>query len=502
MTRGKIEKEGRFRIWPAIVAPLGATALTVLAAWLFVAKVDADQTAADAAALRLEGYARLEARELSTAAASRIRSFVEERTVARQGQARNLRLEVRGVMEAVCSLLSANLKRSRLGATARREVGSFPPGFEGMRSFLEIALAGPRSDDALEALRACSTELSDLLPAGCSLAVVEDNSRELLSLGGGILPEGSVSEAMTRDFVFDDGGGSRHWTLRVELSAPDVHPVPEPAEIAGILSERLGDIRLENVAWCGWLIGRDGVARASFPAAGTSAPSLPFIDMPGEWVEIDQERLFWLERASGGGDAGLTPAVAVAIARPAAPLSLGNELAADTRWNVTLGALVLVTLVGWIWFIRALALSNRTAAEEPALEEPAPRSRAGATATRSRLVRDENLSRAIPEVQGIIVANITDDGRVILNQPQLPAQPPKPQVMPSGSLQRLQRMHRGKQGARGSRILDQARSQVLRELAGRVRPPAGDADDSPGARPGKERIAAMKSPLGWEKVDG
>lgn len=501
MTTGKREAARRNRVWPGIAFPVCLTLLLVVAAWFFVAKVAGDQDRADAAALRLEGYARLEAREIAGLAAEHAKNFVSLRLGERANQEKNLRLEVRGVMDAVYRLLTAGLEKSRKNTTARREVGHFPPGFEGVRSYLEISPLGPQGDEALEALRSFATELAALLPAGCSLAVVEDSSRELLSLGGGVPPEAAVSEAIVREFIFDDGGRSRHWTLRVEIHAPDAHPAPTPEETAAVVSEKLGHIRLDKVVWRGWLVDSDGTPLAAFPpTAGTQGSRStgdlpPYIDMPGEWLEVDSQRLVWLEPFMDAVKMDLPwiPSVAVAIARPPPPLDLASELVKDGRWSAALVILAVLALAGWMWFVKSCFFSKKGMGLEQESVEETPQE----TKIQRRLVRDASLSRAIPEVQGVIVADIGADGSVNLNAPDSAPVPPK--AMPSGSLFRLQGIHRGRVGMAGSRILDQARSPVLRELADRVRPPASLGGES--IKVAGEKIAKMKSPTGWKKVE-
>lgn len=509
MTTGKTETGRRFRAWPGIIAPVGLTLLLVVSAWLFSQKVAGDQAKNEAAAARLASYAQLEARELAVSADSHLQTFVESRQAARRNQESNLRLEVRGVMDAVYRLLASGLEKSRKSAASRREVGPFPPGFDGVRSYLEIAPVGRKTDEAAAALHSCSTELATLLPSGCSFAVIEDSSRELLSLGGGVPPEGAISEVMTREFMFNDGPESRHWTLRIELTAPDAHPVPDAREAASLITEKIGHIRLDNVAWRGWLVGPDGETKSVFPLAGEGETTRsgvgdppPFIDMPHEWIEVDGRRWVWLERQQGRKGMAWAPAVAVAVPSPAPPLVLGDEFIKDRRWSLTIGALTLLTLIGWVWFVRLWALSGRE--EEDAPAEPAP-TRSGGTRTRQRLVRDDSRTRAIPEVQGVIVADIGDDGSVNIAPPAAVHGTSMPRVMPSGSLFRLQGIHRGREGAPGSRILDQARSPVLRELASRVRPAAGLGKAAEPLRGGTgengERIHHMKSPTGWKKIE-
>ncbi len=501
----------RAHVWPGIIAPVGLTLLLAMAAWLFDAKVEAEQKAADSRALALEKQARRAAGEISAEARAAAAAMMEARQAARKTQERNLRLEAKGVLDAAHRLLAASLDQARRKSAVRREVGPFPPGFEAVRGFLEISPSGGSSDPALATLRAASPELSELLPSGCSLAVIEDNARELLAVGGGVPLEGAVAATMTREFIFDDGRSSRVWALKAEIIGPDAHPLPGAMEVAERITAALVDRRLDGIAWRGWLLGPDGGVAAAFPvSAAKTAPAspaqraedgLPYVDMPGEWVEIDGRRLLWLERPGKTPGLDLTPAVAVAIARPDPPLALSEEFWKDGRWSVTLGSLTILSLAGWVWFAVALVSSRRIAAV-PAAAEAAP-------APRKRLVRDAGAERAIPDVQGVIVADIGEDGRVSI---QAPPAAPAALPIPSGSLARLQAIHRGREGVEGSRILERAKSPLLRQLAGKVRPaalPEGTRPEEGAPRltraeaqaKAMERIAGMKSPKGWKKVE-
>lgn len=504
------------RIWPAIVAPLGLTLLLAVAAWLFLAKVHADQEQADAAALRLEGYARLEAGELTGRALTLCRGFIDERMRKRSDQEKNMRIELRSVMDAVYRVLTAGLEKTRSAASSSRAVGEFPSGFESLRLFLELSDGGSSTEDApVEALRACATELSALLPSGCSLSVVENNFEELLALGGGTPPENVRAETIAREFIWDDGTQNRHWTLQVRLSEADEHPLPDARELADHLDSRMGATELADVSWRGWLVDASGEAVAAFPAAvaqGTSTRKQadvppPYIDMPGEWVEVDGKRLVWLEKSARLEMPLVTPSIAVAIDRPAAPLVWNDELLHDRRWGMTLGILGLLSLGTWIWFARALWMSRRRAAtgrlenlvaggrqlverskgsvsaDRPAALAAAVaavagagagyaagREGAGRDAARRRLVRDDSASVRSSDEQGVIVAEIGDNGEVEVGAEIITQTPRHRVVMPSGSLLRLQERHRGGAGRRSSRVLDQARSPLVRELAKRVRP--------------------------------
>lgn len=517
------ESAKHMRVWPAVALPLGLTLILSVALWLFLSKVGADGERITSGALRLESYARLEAGELARRAGTAAQAFVELRAAERAEQEKNIRVELRGIMEAALRVLEDGLEKTRALADApRNDVGEFPPGFEGLRVYLELSGPERTADLPVEAMRASIPEIASLVPAGCSLAVIENNVQEILSVGGGALPENVRVESMTREFAWNGGGGdSRRWTLRLSLAEADAYPVPDAAAVAGHLAAQFADTLLDGALWRGWLVDSAGQAAATFPLpAESGSDSPPFINMPGEWVEVDGSRLVWQERAPAVAETGLTPAVAVSIDRPADPPVWHRELRTDTRWSLTLAVLALLSAGMWVWFLRSIALSRRGAksrragaAQAPhaahavqqhsarqtaqALQNQAlqnalaaakarsasvpPQASAPASASasaaeqppRQRLVRDDSVKRAVPDAprSNIIVADINDDGEVVVEAEEIQAPPPRKRLpMPTGSLLRLQERHRGGKGRQGSRILDQAKSQVLRELARRVRP--------------------------------
>ncbi len=584
------------RVWPAVVGPLGLTFLLGAATWLFVEKIRSDQEEREAASLRLESYARIEAVDLANRAQGLLEAFSEERAVKRRAEERSLRTELRALTDNLYRLLTANLEKSRVNSGSRREVGEFPSGFEGVKHYLEIAGGGKeRSDPGVEALRACANELGALLPAGGTLTVVRNNFEELLALGGGERPENALTEGMSRDFIWEDAGDNRHWTLQVRLSAPDANPPPTAKDLAAHLSEKLGSAQLANVVWRGWLVGGSGQAAAYFPT-GSIDDAPPFINRPGEWVDIEGRRLVWLERRGEGFGSGgrggearaeFSAGVSVSIDRPAAALTFREEFERDGRWALTLAALAGLSLLGWVWFFWALfgnrrrlaaagAMSGDKAGEkrkavgrvvdrpdylrsdeagvkgEKALPISGGARKAGlglAGLTREGVEAGVDLAGGVggrllregygvrPERGGageegrkVIVADIDAEGVHIrsgagveaggvggaVEDEDEPVLVPAYRI-PSGSLFRLQERHRGGKGRTGSMVLDQARSQLLRELAKRVRPtgifvrpvvepavqPVSEAMLQGRRSSGRvtEMIPKLKSPGGWERVE-
>lgn len=509
---------GRSQAWPALLLPLGLGALLGLAVWLFAGKLEADGEAADLAARKLEGYARLEAAEIAAAAVQAGNELVAARLAARRSQEQNLRIEAKAVLDSVSRLLVVSMEQSRKKTAARREVGTFPSGFDGVRRFLEIAPQNDDRDRAKAALEAHSPEIAALLPAGFSLVVVEDHAREMLAVGGLGGGEAMLTATVARDMIFDDGQAERRWTLRVDVASPDQNPVPTAKDVAEALDRRLGGVRPDRVTWRGWLLGGTGEVAASFPVDPQiqhpgSHP--PFINAPGEWKLLDGGTLVWLERPRGKSGMDWDIAVSAMIDAPPPDPDFWTALGADHSWAATLAGLAAACLGSCLWFARGLIRDSRKGPRN----ESAPRTRPVSAPTLNiqpaparqeikperRLVRDQEAKRAVPEVEGVIVADI-EAGRVRLSAPAPSAS------MPAGSLTRLQAIHRGRAGAPGSRILDHAKSPLLREMAERVRP-RGENETKKRKDPGltgqpfeqDNRMAPLPSMrqgtvTGWKKV--
>lgn len=495
----------RMRLWPAIAAPAGLLFLFALATWLFASKVDRDAEARDMANRRLESYARHEASEIAAAAANAAGDFVTARLAARRQQEANLRMETRGVMDSLVRLLTATLEDNRRRSVNRRDNINFPSGFEGVRRFLEIMPRETDDDPAKAALEANSPELAALLPAGFALTVVEDHAREMLALGGIATGEGMLTASSTRELVFHDSRNERRWTLRLEVGSPDQNPEPTAKEVAELLDRRFGSVRPDGMSWRGWLLGGGEEISASFPSeASIRGNAPPYLEPAGEWKLLDGGELVWLEKASAyGNNAGKTDwqiGVSVSIAAPLEEPTYLEALWQDTSWAATLGGLAVLAVFSLIWFVRGIVSSPLDAYPQLRAAEKAER----------RLVRDPAARRVVAEDEGVIVADVDAAGKVRVSSPA-PAQirpAPAPTTMPKGSLARLQAMHRGKAIATGSKILDHARSPLLKEMVKRVRPRPQAAGLTPEAaravarQATKNTIASMKQGTvsGWDKV--
>ncbi len=468
------------RAWPGVLAPMGLTCLFLVCVCLFYFKLEADRDAVFQSTVRLESYALAEARDKAAAARQLAHRFVTERQSQRRGQERNLRLEAKRILDAAYSLITSSLEKTGKRTASRREVGEFPPGFEGMRMFLEITPRGGNEDLILDALNACAPELAFLLPAGCSLAVIEDNAKQIFSLGGGFSGGEAISVVLARDVLFNDAARTRHWSLRIDLTEADKFPDPTAQATAEYLAAEMSAASSSpDVAWRGWLLaGGDPVGMFAHQRAREETLP-PFINVSGEWIDLDGKRLVWLERPGAAPGLEWQVAVSVAIDRPPELPAFMPHLLADSRWSVTLAVLACLSLGCWLWFLLSLGGGGHDAPPAPTRQQqpitaqtPPPQAK--------RLIRDPELRRAIPDNQELIVADIDDVGSVRVEKrpvarPTVAAapasvSPTEPEAMPSGSLARLQATHRGREGLPGSRVLDQAKSPILRELARRVRP--------------------------------
>jgi hypothetical protein len=331
-------------------------------------------------------------------------------------------------------------------------------------------------------VQAIQPELQAALPAGFGLSLVEDHARELLLLGGADSGVGRLTVVLTRDLIFNDGGQERRWTLRLSVGAPEQSPLPDAPTLAEELAARVGDPGLVEAAWRGWLIDATGPV-AAFPATPSPA-SPPYLDVPGEWQFPDPSRMVWLERPRGRS--GLDWDIGVSVAIPAPPAEVGPwvELWESPAWCLTLAGFSLASLAAWMWLAHGVPepASRRRVEPPPSASQPA--------GPVFGLRRDPRWERMVPENSPVILAKVGEGGKVSVSTPPV-AEPDTPR----GSLYRLQAMHRGRDDAPGSRILDQAKSPIIREMAERVRPKGSAGENTPEERrpPRSVRTSRLES---------
>jgi len=302
------------------------------------------------------------------------------------------------------------------------------------------------------ALLTASADLAQRMPPNCSLTVCQEGGRMLLRLSGKTASATEKQLETTRRLEFDINGKLRCWFLTVAMNAP-VLPEVTAGEIAEELGRRLGLANSEHEAWRGIIIDAEGKILEVFPAIAPGPRVMPLPSRSGEWLAIDgpvQPRLTRLDRLSLAS-APWSIGMQIVIDAPALFAAMEKRIYEDWRWAGLLGlsafAFCLCSLVALLRPLRAQPVLTPVAA--------APRLVPKAGSGRSRAA-------------GITFAEVIagDEQTSIMLHDSLPPR----QGAPGDSLRHLQQMHRGAPALGSTRILDHARSALLRELAKKVRP--------------------------------
>lgn len=308
----------------------------------------------------------------------------------------------------LADLLSADLPNSESGQDAAKAPVQ---GMDGKKKT-------PDENWPERLLRECGADLESLLPENCAFSAAEAGGKLLLALGGGKASAEEVRAESSRSLLLQAQGKNLQWVIRVALADPDAPARPNARELARLLTERLGLNDSSAVTINGWVLNEKGEAEIGFPT--TSANELPEENArPGAWFP-----------AKGG----------VCLLRQTTPL-------APAIWTVALQ-------------VRLPARPLPARAEEFVRAHPLY---AGGLLTAALLLLGGIVTLAILAARGGGV-------RVLqLSASAMGGTTGTTGIRPVlGSLERLQRANRGRSGE-GSRILDLARSGVLRELAARIR---------------------------------
>jgi hypothetical protein len=301
----------------------------------------------------------------------------------------------------------------------------------------------------LEAMQA----LSGTLPDGATVAVLAPNDHLLHEMAGrGAEPEG-LTVVAERAMNIHAAGRRIAWRVRVRNVAPDA-PLPLTSDSLAAHLARTVFPRGDDGVVRGMLTDGQGRAVAVFPAGGTE--DLPRLGTSGAWIELgDRVHEARLESLPAGDHLEWGLAMVGTFRDPGLAVLMAERLMHDPAWGFALAA---PALLGAFAFGHASRLRRRTAAS-PSGNAPRGETARGAV----RLVRRDGA--APPDRRGLTLAEVEEgEGGPRVRVRDLP-------FRPSGNLFRLQAWHRGAGAPRGgSRILDHARSPVLRELARRVRP--------------------------------
>ncbi len=288
----------------------------------------------------------------------------------------------------------------------------------------------PDSEAANQAerlLRECGSDLENLLPASGTLAISEAGGRVLLALGNaktGNIPR----EEAIRNLLLPSGKDTHHLVLRVTLSDPAAAPALNAGELAERLAERAGRPGGGELALA--LFDANAQVAGVYPPKTEERWAAP--SKVGVWMLAGNR---WSYAATLPDQPPFAYVTVMRVDLPVLPLGAEwRELARENPGAVVGFAVALVLLLTGVMVNARLAWRRETS-------------------------------------DGMLAA----DSQTLLSLVNARPQPLKP--MP-GSLERLQQANRGRIGE-GSRILDLAKSPVLRELAARIRAPkAGTVKDA------------------------
>ncbi len=303
------------------------------------------------------------------------------------------------------------------------------------------------------------------LPPTATVAVFARNGQRLHGLEGSCARAEGLTVDVGREMQVSAAGRMIAWTIRVRLVAPEAPDAVTAENLAHHLGHSVFP-RGDPGTLRGLLLDRAGGVVAVFPAG--TASELPRLERPGAWIRLlDGQHLARLEKIPAGDNLAWGLGMLGTFRDPGLFVLTAERLMHDPVWGVGLGvpALLGAFAFGQASRLRRRAVEDGSAApdaglagtESPTLHSGAPRLRRQAGA-------------APPTRAGITLAEVEEsDGVSRLHLRELP-------FVPSGNLLRLQAWHRGS-GApgQGSRILDHARSPILRELVAKVRPRGADS---------------------------
>lgn len=305
------------------------------------------------------------------------------------------------------------------------------------------AVAKKEDDQTVRLLRESGADIEGFLPKYGSFTVAEAGGRVLLTLGAGntTASKSSLRAEATRNLLLASDGSSVHWVVRVVLNDLSAPALPDGKELAQYLGERLGlqvpvdTLPEEQVAptLTGVVYNSDGSMAGTFPLGAEN--EFVQTSLASGW-QNDQFQQQFFERVDA-----LAPAewgIGLLVTLPVLPVKAQLTALAGENPAAVIGFIVaaLLLLVGIIINAR-LAWRG--------IESDGTR------------------------VDAAMLSALTQNAGLVSPRPIL------------GSLERLQVANRGRLGE-GSRILDLAKSPVLRDLASRVRRVSNSPDKE--GRPG------------------
>ncbi len=293
-------------------------------------------------------------------------------------------------------------------------------------------------DWPVKLLRECGPDLESLLPDSCTFTVAEAGGHLLMALGGGKATLDEVRGEASRTLLFSVAGKSYHWVLRTVLADINVAPKVSPQELVAILNQRLGldkfytgrnsegstgsanpvnDIRISGY------IFKDKVTVVGGFGDDASAAS-PRITTNG-WNNTQTQYRLYL-RSETIAPQNWSIALYVSLPNVAYKYKI-RDLVEQRPYYASIFIISLALVIIGIIIVSVIAWLN-------------------SSARRNIIIGSD----------AVIAPDFTLSGTSGNLKPML------------GSLDRLQKLNRGK-NHQGSQILDMAKSQVLRDLAKRIR---------------------------------
>ncbi len=309
---------------------------------------------------------------------------------------------------------------------------------------------------------ACRRDLAALVKPGCVLALLDDTGREVLRIGSDEVKkrgEGLTAES-TRSFTFKTAKGAKEWRLSVIAGDAGVAPSPSPGEYADMIVEQLELAGAGNLR--GVVYDEHGKPLVIFPR---NAPGLDVLPLPakvGKWVAFDAGK----EKPAGMISmlATLPPLapckwrLGMQVAMPDIDVEsrVGAMLRQDMRWTVFLGGALFLFLASLGW---TLIRSG---------DAPGRKSGVHGSNERISLVRKDG-ARPVGDDARVLLAEVQGGDGDSAGRPRVRVRVGEQRCRP-GSLKRLHAMHRGMTVGESCRIMDHARSPLLKELILKVRP--------------------------------
>lgn len=428
--------------WPAFILPAMVTIILSALLYLFIYTVDSAQRKSEQEKQHNREFAILEANELLLTASDALNKLYLERGEAINARDRRLQQEAKEILDATHRLISASLEKPRETSSPRQGISDFPHGFEGVRKFLEHTPWLDNNDRPFETLQANAPEIAALLPAGSRLTIIENHAKEILGLGNAAAQETAKAYAV-RDLLFNDGKNYRSWTMQVEIAGSDKLNPLSSEEITDILDNRFSQVRFDSLLWRGVVFNRNDQATAYFPKSVTAAEA-PLPVAQEIWQTIGENRIARLERAKQGNHEWQI-GIITALYEPPPPPMYWELLSGDLRWGGTIAFVSAACLFAWL---NLLLRWHR-----------------GKNSRQRRIVKNLTGERTLAQNSGLIMADFDNPGGLKISTLNTAL----PVKIPKGSLYRLQALHRGGEGISGSKILEQAKNPILRDLGSKIR---------------------------------